>query len=126
IFTFFATLWHGRTLYFPLLFGGGQPTLNSAQAMIDYFDPRCADGRNLRLTDGDAALVAKDWDQFHETLGTAVTAFAVFQLLPLRAVMAGPLSEGTPPFETWCVRHAYPLFAGFIRAGLKLSDSSGR
>ena len=126
IFTFFATLWYARTLHFPLLFGGGYPPLDSVQAMIDYFDPRCADGRNLRLKDGDAAQVAKDWDQFHETLGTAVTGFAYFHLLPLRSVMTGPLTEGTPAFETWCVRHAYPIFAGFIRLGLKLSDSGAQ
>jgi glutathione S-transferase len=126
LFTFIATLWHGRTLHFPLLFGGGYPALDSVQAMIDYFDPRCPDGRNLQLEGDDATQVAKDWEQFHETLGTAVTAFAYFHLLPLRAVMIRPLTEGTPALETWAVSHAYPLFAGFIRAGLKLSESGAQ
>jgi glutathione S-transferase len=126
LFTFIPTLWYARTLYFPLLFGGAYPTLNSVQAMIDYFDPRCPDGRALRLTGDDAAQIAKDWEQFHMTLGTAVTGFAYFHLLPLRSVMIRPLTEGTPPFETWAVRLAYPLFAGFIGASLKLSASGAQ
>jgi len=124
--TILFTLWHGHTLYFPLLFGGGYPALNSVQAMIHYFDPRCPDGRNLRLEGDDAAQVAKDWECFRQTLGTAVTAFAYFHLLPLRSVMIRPLTEGTPAFEAWTVRLAYPLFAGFIRRGLKLSESGAR
>jgi glutathione S-transferase len=126
IFTFIPTLWYGRTLYFPLLFGGGYPTLASVQAMIDHFDPRCPDGRNLQLAGADAAQVAKDWKQFHESLGTAVTAFAYFYLLPLRSAMIRPLTEGTPALETWAVRLAYPLFAGFIRLSLKLSESGAQ
>jgi glutathione S-transferase len=117
----FATLWHGQTFLFPLLYGGGYPKLDTVQAIIDYFDPRCPAGSNLRLAGNDAAQVAKDWDQLHEALGTAVTAYAYFHLLPLRSVMTGPLSEGTPAFDSWAVRVAYPLFAGFIRLGLRLS-----
>jgi glutathione S-transferase len=126
LFTFIPTLWHGHTMYFPLLFGGGYPPLNSVQAMIDYFDPRCPGGRNLRLDGEDAAQVAKDWESFHQTLGTAVTAFAYFHLLPLRSVMIPVLTEGAPAFEVWTVRVAYPLFAAFIRRGLKLSESGAR
>ena len=126
LFTFIPTLWHGQTLHFPLLFGDGYPKLDSGASHDRYFDPRCPDGRNLQLEGDDAAQVAKDWKQFHETLGTAVTAFAYFHLLPLRSVMPRVLTEGTPAFEAWTVRVAYPLFAGFIRRGLKLSESGAR
>jgi glutathione S-transferase len=126
LFTFIPTLWYGGTLRFPLLFGDGYPKLASVQEMIDYFDPRCPAGRNLRLTGKDAESVAADWEQFHETLGTAVTAFAYYHLLPLRSVMIRPLTEGTPAVEEWAVRLAYPLFAGFIRFGLKLSDGAAQ
>lgn len=44
IFSFFATLWHGSTLYFPLLYGGSYPTLDTVRKMIDYFDPLCPRG----------------------------------------------------------------------------------
>jgi glutathione S-transferase len=40
--------------------------------------------------------------------------------------MIRPLTEGTPAFETWAVRLAYPLFAAFIRFGLKLSPSAAQ
>ena len=31
IFSFFSTYWHGRTLYFPLLYGSGYPNLERAR-----------------------------------------------------------------------------------------------
>ena len=47
IFSFFVTLWHGSTLYFPLLYGGSFPPLDHVRKMIDYFDPLCPADRNL-------------------------------------------------------------------------------
>src|ERR1700686_3018555 len=35
IFSFAHTLWHGSTIYFPLLYGGGYPPLNHVRLMID-------------------------------------------------------------------------------------------
>ncbi len=122
----FVTLWYGGTLLFPLLYGDGYPKLDTVQKMIDHFDPRCPEGRNLRLAGKEAESVAADWEQFHGTLGTAVTAFAYYHLLPLRTVMIRPLSESAPAFEVSAVRIAYPLFAGFLRLGLRLSDSKAR
>jgi glutathione S-transferase len=126
IFTFPFTLWHGGTLDFPLLFGGGYPTLSSVQGMIDAFDPRCPAGRGLVLTGADHDAVAADRKRFHVTLGTAIVAFAYFHLLPHRAIMIRPLTDGTPAFEVCAVRLAYPLFAGFISRGLDLTASGAQ
>jgi glutathione S-transferase len=121
IFSFFPTLWYGRTLHFPLLYGGSFEPLDNVRKMIDYFDPRCPEHRNLLLVGSDRDRVEADWTEFNARLGGAVTAFAYFHLLPLRAVMIRPLSEGTPAYEVLAVRWAYPVFAAFLRSGLRLS-----
>jgi glutathione S-transferase len=123
IFSFFATLWHGSTLYFPLLYGGSYPTLDTVRKMIDYFDPLCPADRNLLLAGPSRDIVEADWKAFNGTLGTATVAFAYFHLLPLRQIMIRPLTEGTPGFETLAVRLAYPLFAWFLRKVLGLAAS---
>ncbi|HEY2134931.1 MAG TPA: glutathione S-transferase C-terminal domain-containing protein [Xanthobacteraceae bacterium] len=123
IFSFIYTLWHGRTLYFPLLYGDAYKPLDRARQMIDYFDPICPADRSLLLTGSWRASVEADWNQFNATLGGATAAFAYFHLLPHRAIMIRPLTEGTPAHEVLAVRLAYPLFAGFLSFGLKLSDS---
>ena len=91
--------------------------------MIDYFDPLCPEDRNLLLKGLDRERVEADWTTFNETLGGATTAFAYFHLLPHRQAMIRPLSEGTPEYEVAAVRLAYPLFAWFLRSGLRLSAS---
>jgi glutathione S-transferase len=123
IFSFFATLWHGATLHFPLLYGDLFKPLDSVRKMIDYFDPLCPEDSNLLLSGRDRDRVEADWTEFNTRLGGAVTAFAYFNLLPLRAIMIRPLSEGTPAYEVFAVRWAYPLFAGFLRLALHLSAS---
>jgi len=123
LFSFFHTLWHGSTLYFPLLYGDGYQPLNNVRQMIDFFDPRCPAGRNLLLGGRERDSVETDWTQFNATLGGATAAFAYFHFLPHRAIMLRPLSEGTPAYEVDAVRWAYPLFAGFLRMALKLSAS---
>ena len=96
IFSFFATLWHGSTLYFPLLYGGSYPTLDTVRKMIDYFDPLCPADRNLLLAGPSRDIVEADWKAFNGTLGTATVAFAYFHLLPHRQIMIRTLTEGTP------------------------------
>jgi glutathione S-transferase len=123
IFSFLATLWHGSTLHFPLLYGGSYRPLDTVRKMIDTFDPLCPEDRNLLLTGRDRQTVEADWTAFNGTLGGATAAFAYFHLLPHRAIMIRPLSEGTPGYEVLAVRWAYPLFAGFVRLGLHLSAS---
>jgi glutathione S-transferase len=126
IFSFFATLWHGATLHFPLLYGDAFTPLDSVRKMIDHFDPLCPKDRNLLLSGTDRDRVEADWTEFNARLGGAVTAFAYFNLLPLRAIMIRPLSEGTPLYEVLAVRWAYPLFAGFLRKGLGLSANGAQ
>jgi glutathione S-transferase len=123
LFSFPHTLWHGKTLYFPLLYGDGYRPLNNVRQMIDFFDPRCPAGRNLLLGGCERDNVESDWTQFNATLGGATAAFAYFHLLPHRAIMLRPLSAGAPAYEVDAVRWAYPLFAGFVRMVLKLSAS---
>jgi glutathione S-transferase len=123
IFSFIHTLWHGFTLYFPLLYGGGYQPLNHVRLMIDHFDPLCPADRNLLLGGRERENVEADWTQFNATLGGATAAFCYFHFLPHRAIMIRPLSEGTPAYEVDAVRWAYPLFAGFLRLALKLSAS---
>lgn len=123
IFSFFATLWHGSTLYFPLLYGGAFPPFDHVRKMIDYFDPLCPADRSLLLTGPSRDSVEADWKAFNGTLGTAVAAFAYFHLLPHRKIMIRPLTDGTPGFEKLAVRLAYPLFAWFLRKALGLSAS---
>jgi glutathione S-transferase len=126
LFSFFPTLWHGRSLHFPLLYGDGYPPLDNVRKMIDYFDPRCPPNRNLLLSGPDHDRVEADWTQFNATLGGATASYAYFHLLPNREVMIRPLTEGTPSYEVMAVRLAYPLFAGFLRVGLKLSDTNAQ
>jgi glutathione S-transferase len=123
IFSFFVTLWHGSTLYFPLLYGGSFPPLDHVRKMIDYFDPLCPADRNLLLTGPGRDSVEADWKAFNGTLGGAAAAVAYFHLLPHRQIMIRPLTIGTPGFERLAVRLAYPLFAWFLRKVLNLSAS---
>jgi glutathione S-transferase len=122
-FNFFATLWHARTLHFPLVVSNIYQ-LDSARKMIDYFDPLCPASRKL-LPDGpDRAVVEADWTAFNGTLAGATAVFAYHHLLPHREVMIRPLSERTPAFEVFAVRWGYPIFALLLRKLLGLSDET--
>jgi len=123
ILSFFATLWHGSTLRFPLLYGGSFRPIDTVRKFIDTFDPLCPLDRNLLLAGRDRETVEADWSAFNGTLGTATTAFAYYNFLPHRSIMIRPLSDGTPAFDVLAVRCAYPLFAGFLRLTLGLSAS---
>jgi glutathione S-transferase len=124
LFSFLATLWHGGTLHFPLLYGGGSPTLDTVRKMIDHFDAGCPADRTLLLAGSDHAAVEADWTQFNAVLGGATASYAYFHLLPHRAIMIRPLTEGTPSYEVAAVRAAYPLFAGFLKLALHLSPDN--
>jgi glutathione S-transferase len=123
IFNFFATLLHGCTLHFPLLYNDSYK-LDTVRKMIDYFDPLCPADRNLLLAGAEHTQVESDWTLFNSTLGGATATFAYYHLLPLRDVMIRPLSEGTPAFEAFTVRVAYPVYAHVLSAALRLSESS--
>ena len=126
LFSFFSTLVHGLTLRFPLLYGHGYPTLNEVRQMIDHFDARCPADRKLLRTGSDHAAVEADWTQFNATLGGSTAVYAYFHLLPHRAIMIRPLTEGTPSYEVASVRAAYPLFSGFLKLGLRLTPENAK
>ena len=121
IFCFFATLWHGSTVIFPLLYNESLK-LVGPQAINDYFDQRCAP--ELRLTPlaaDEKRQVTSDWTLFNQTLAFATAVFAYYHLLPHRQLMILPLSRGTPTYEQKSVQRAYPLFAGALRILLRLT-----
>jgi glutathione S-transferase len=122
VFNFLATLWHGRTLYFPLVYSDSY-RLDTVRKMIDTFDPLCPPDRNLLLAGDDRMCVEADWTPFNTTLGAATAVFAYHHLLPHREIMIRPLSEGTPALEVLAVRWGYSLFAALLRKLLNLSDS---
>jgi glutathione S-transferase len=121
IFSSFITLWHGRTVIFPLLYGDSL-RLVGPRSMSEYFDARCAP--ELKLWPQDEAQrrqVERDWTDFNQTLAVATARFAYYHLLPLRDLMIRPLSQEAPDFERKAVRSAYPVFAGVLRTLLWLT-----
>jgi glutathione S-transferase len=118
----FPTLWHGFTVLFPLVYSDSY-RLDTVRKMVDYFDPLCPADRNLLLAGAEHTLVEGDWTPFNSTLGGATTVFAYHHLLPHREIMIRPLSEGTPSFEAFAMRWAYPIFAGLLWILLRLTDS---
>lgn len=121
IFSSFATLWHGFTFIFPLLYGKGL-RLAGPRAIADYYDARCPP--ELRLFPGsptDRQQVEADWVLFNQNLAIATAVFAYYHLLPHRELMIDPLSSGTPDFERTAVKAAYPVFAGLLRLLLQLN-----
>ncbi|HEX8143180.1 MAG TPA: glutathione S-transferase C-terminal domain-containing protein [Pyrinomonadaceae bacterium] len=120
IFSSFATLWHGYTVRFPLFYDDSL-RLNTVRKIIDHFDPLSTPERRLMPASDDPKSIEADWTFFNNTLGSATSVFGYYHLLPHRAVMIRPLSEGAPPFEVKAVRLAYPVFAGLLRLLLRLT-----
>jgi glutathione S-transferase len=121
IFSTFATLWHGSTVIFPLLYDEFLK-LPGPAAIARYYDDRCA--LELRLwpeATEQRQQVESDWSLFNQTLAFATAVFAYYHLLPHRALMIDSLSSGTPGFERAAVQHAYPLFAGLLTLLLRLN-----
>lgn len=121
IFSFGVTLWHGRTVIFPLLYGDSL-RLVGPRVMSEYFDARCKS--DLRLWPQDEIQkkqVESDWKQFNQDLALATARFAYYHLLPLRSLMIRPLSQGAPDLERKTVKFAYPVFAGLLRVLLWLT-----
>ena len=124
LFSFFHTLWHGSTLYFPLLYGDGYPAAQRRAPDDRLSSIRAAPPVAISCS-ADASATAWRPTGRSSTRRWAArsAAFAYFHFLPHRAIMLRPLSEGTPAYEVDAVRWAYPLFAGFLRMALKLSAS---
>jgi glutathione S-transferase len=125
IFSSFSTLRHGRSVRFPLLYGASL-RLDRVQRMVDYFEPRSSAELRLVGVLADSPSPVTDWRYYHGTLATATTVFAYYHLLPHRQIMMGPLSDGAPPLEVAAVRRGYPIFAGSLRALLRLTAARAR
>jgi glutathione S-transferase len=116
-----ATLWHGSTVIFPLLYDEFL-RFSGPRAISEYFDSRCA--AELRLWPegaGERQQAESDWTLFNQSLAFATAVFAYYHLLPHRDLMIQPLSQGTPAFEQTAVKRAYPVFAGLLRVLLRLN-----
>jgi len=125
-FCFAATLWHGFTFIFPLLYGPSFK-FEGPRPMANYFDARCP--RELRLFpqgENEKRQFEADWTQFNEALAFATAKFAYYHLLPHREIMIVPLSERTPALEQRAVKSAYPLFAGLLRLLLRLNAKNAQ
>lgn len=120
IFSSLATLRHGATVLFPLLYGDSY-RLSTVRAIVDHFDPACPAERKLLREGSDGLQVEADWAEFNNTLAFATAIFAYYHLLPHKKIMVRPLSEGAPHFEVQAVEGAYPLFAGVLRVLLFLT-----
>jgi len=121
IFSFFATLWHGSTVIFPLLYDEFL-RLSGPAAIAGYYDERCA--AELRLwpeATEQRQQVESDWILFNQSLAIATAVFAYYHLLPHRQLMTDPLSSGAPNFERAAVQRAYGVFAGLLRFLLRLN-----
>jgi glutathione S-transferase len=123
IFITLPTLWHGRTVHFPVLYSDSY-RLGNVREMIDHFEPLSPADRRLLPDNDDPKQAKTDWDYFNNTLGTAVSVFGYYHLLKNREIMIDPLSNGAPKFEVAAVRVAYPIFAGLLRFLLKLNASN--
>jgi len=121
IFASLATLWHGYTVIFPLLYGESL-RLTGPASIAGYYDKHCEPGLRLWPDSPESrAQVESDWTLFNNSLAFATAVFAYYHLLPNRELMVGPLAEGAPPFEQSAVRRAYPVFAGLLRLLLRLN-----
>lgn len=121
IFSSFATLWHGFTVIFPLLYGKGV-RLAGPRAIADHYDLKCApELRLLPDLPADRQQVDADWQLFNKDLAVATAVFAYYHLLPHRELMVTPLSSGTPAIERASVRAVYPVFAGLLKLLLQLN-----
>lgn len=122
LFVIFAvTRWRGGKVNFPMLLND-RYTFAGARDMIYYFDARATPERRL-LPDGQAeqAELARLWSQLYDEFGTATTLWVYYYVVPHKDILAGPLGEGAPRWEGALARLAYPVFAGFLRKGLKLT-----
>ena len=123
IFSTFATLWHGFTPRFPLLYGNSL-RLVGPRPIVDHFDPGASSDLKLLPTDpNDRNQVEADWTLFNTTLAFATADFAYYYLLPHRDRMILPLTEGVPNFERIAVVNAYPIFRGLMSMLLGLSPA---
>ncbi len=99
--------------------------LNSANEVLDHFEPLAPDTRKLLPKDLEQkSEVKKLWHDFYNGIGFAAARWAYDKLLPQRELMLQPITTGCPWFEKLFVQLAYPLSAILIRKGLGISPQT--
>ncbi len=124
-FSSLVTLVRAGTVRFPLVHGQGL-RLFRVLDLAAHLERTAPPGRRLLPPGTDLDRARADWPLFHVTLGTATTRLAYSHLLPLREVMTGPLSDGTPRLERVAVKRGYPAFAAVLRLLLRLTPERVR
>src|SRR3712207_5713516 len=122
---FRSTLARAGTVRFPVVHGQGL-RLRRVVDLSAHLERTAPPGRRLLPPGTDPDRARADWPLFHVTLGTATTRLAYHHLLPLREVMTGPLSDGTPRLERLAVERGYPAFAAVLRVLLLLTPERVR
>jgi len=121
IFSSFATLRHGFTVIFPLLYDKSTKLVGPL-AIANYYEARCAPGLHLWPEDAnDKQQLEIDWTLFNNSLAFATAVFAYYHLLPHRQMMVEPLSADAPRFEQIAVQRGYSVFAGLLKLLLRLN-----
>ncbi len=97
--------------------------ISGARAIVDYFELIVSPERKL-VPKGRENDIAKAWQDYNATLGSAMVTWAYTHLLPLKAIMIRPLSLGTPAYQRFMVRYLYWLPKTFLWRSLKLSPEA--
>lgn len=115
----FAAIGLNKGKKFPLYLGEGL-LLNGVEQILDHFNERSSEARQLTPPEHRAAIEAH-WKRFNATMGAAVVTWAYTNLLPHRSIMIRPLSMGSPAYQQWFVRLFYPIPKRMLWNALKLS-----
>ena len=84
---------------------------------------------DLRLFPEDPTLRAavETWEErFDRSLGPAARRWAYFHLLADAALTVQMVGQGAPAWESHATRLVFPLYAGLMRRGLKITPSKSR
>jgi glutathione S-transferase len=123
-FAWIHSLWHGKTLFLPVLYGQGL-SLATPRALVDHFEPICPIEKRLFPADSFlAARVNADSTHFHGTLSDATAVLGYYYLLPHRAILIEPFSRGVPRFEASALPLIYPVLAALFKFLLKLTPAN--
>lgn len=125
IFSSCATLIHGRTILFPLVYGPGV-ALNNVKDIVQYFEGHCVPELRLLPPGVSSGERKRDWTMIRNDLGNATVVLAYYHIVPQREVLISALSEGVPDVEAMVVERAYPFFAGILRTLLRLTAARER
>ncbi|ASJ76615.1 glutathione binding-like protein [Granulosicoccus antarcticus] len=115
----FAAIGLNKGKKFPL-FMHDELMLNGVEQILDHFNERALDNRQL-TPDEHRDEIEAHWKRFNATMGAAVVTWAYTHLLPHRSIMIRPLSLGSPWYQQQFVRFLYPIPKTMLWNALKLS-----